>query len=287
MQTLNMQFFFSVTLLLAVVYGEYEPDWDSLKTTWNINPFAGFYKVPLTDQDAKSQGWEKLMSCNDDTSPGYVWWKDGDLSSMPIYNAHGYISGIVLGMNDPGESAKNREPFTQYTMPNGTIFYGVQGNFRDTEQICDVTNPVSNGWAKGGSMGDRLTIVNGDAPGKDLDAPLLEDQSALSALGFRRGACFWAMGAHYWRYDTVDQDCNTMYPVFLLYTKGKLNAWGIALAHDDRPNLKSKRWEHPGGKVLYGFFAKDQTPKCLPNQGTLSTQHVFMTNPAKNTCPLW
>ena len=109
-----------------------------------------------------------------------------------------------------------------------------------------------------------------------------QNDTALNATMWEKGACFWQMGYHYWRYMSIDMDCNDTYPIFLLYNGGKLNAWGIALAHHDRPYLSSYRWEHPGGSELDYFFQSGQIPTCLPNDGTLSTQHIFLTNAAYN-----
>ena len=87
----------------------------------------------MTETAAVNKKWEKLFSCGDSGSPGNVYWLEGDLSSMPIYNADGYISGIILGMLDPGvtsETINKINPYTQYTMSNGTKFWGIQAYFR-------------------------------------------------------------------------------------------------------------------------------------------------------------
>lgn len=145
---------------------------------------------------------------------------------------------------------------------------------RDPDQIC------TKGAAKNGEVGDRLWFNNGDGEGIYYKAPLTQNNTILNETGWSQGACFWQMGTHYWRYISLDMNCNNVYAIFLLYNGGKLNAWGIALAHDDRPYLTSYRWEHPSGDELDYFFQKGQIPKCLPNQGVLSTQHIFLTNPA-------
>ena len=92
------------------------------------------------------------------------------------------------------------------------------------------------------------------------------------------------MGKHYWRWISSDMNCNNTYPIFILYTRSKLNAWGIAMAHSDRPYLTSDRWEHPGGTELEYFFQSDTFPQCLLDAGTLSTQHIYMTNPIWDNC---
>mmetsp|Transcript_23908 Transcript_23908/g.37949 ORF Transcript_23908/g.37949 Transcript_23908/m.37949 type:complete len:279 (-) Transcript_23908:28-864(-) len=255
--------------------------WDRLQTTWNIDVFAGFYHVPLTMTAAESKGWKQLLKCGETGSPGNVYYLGDDLSSMPIYNADGKIAGIILGMLNPGASEEtDASAFTQYKMQNGTQFWGVQGTFRDPSTICTAN---SSGNIE---VGDRLWFPNGDSNGKIYGAPLRENSTALSADGWVKGGCFPVMGWHYWRYLKVDMDCNDIYAIFLLYNGDKLNAWGIALTHDDRPNLTSYRWEHPGGAELKPFFQSGDEPTCLPNQGTLTTQHIFLTNPIWDECPL-
>ena len=80
--------------------------------------------------------------------------------------------------------------------------------------------------------------------------------------------------------------CFVLFDFFVNLTDngGKLNAWGIALAHSDRPYLNSYRWEHPGGSELGLFFQSGTMPSCLPNMGTLSTQHIYLESAMKDFC---
>mmetsp|Transcript_36082 Transcript_36082/g.57965 ORF Transcript_36082/g.57965 Transcript_36082/m.57965 type:complete len:279 (-) Transcript_36082:97-933(-) len=272
-----------VATILGVAYSQTvgNTGWNMLETTWNLNVFDGFYPVPLTVSAAQSKGWQRLLKCGDTGSPGNVYTLGGDLSSMPIYNADGNIAGIILGMVNPGASEEtSASPFVEYTMENGTTFWGVQGTFRDPSTICTA------GTSGNVQVGDRLWFPNGNGRGKTYAVPLTRNESALAADGWVLGACFPQMGYHYWRYMTVNMNCNDTYAIFLLYNGGKLNAWGIALGHDDRPTLTSYRWEHPSGSEIQYFFAPNGMPACLPKQGVLTTQHIFMTNPAFDNCPL-
>eukprot|EP01084_Bolivina_argentea_P073680 133683_1 len=254
--------------------------WTMLETTWNINAFAGFYPVPLTESEAKNKKWVPMMKCGDSTSPGNLYSDAGDLSAMPFYNADGQISGLILGMLNPGASSEtSSQPFVQYHLKNGTKFWGIQANFRNPSTTCES--------GKGGNekIGDRLWFAQ-RSQSSFYKAPLNQSKEALESNGWVYGACFWQMGYHWWRYITVNENCNDMYPIFLLYNNNKLNAWGIAMAHEDRPKLTSFRWEHPGGSELNNFFQPGTIPACLPKQGTLSTMHIFMTNPAYDLCPI-
>ncbi|KAJ7379990.1 hypothetical protein OS493_012752 [Desmophyllum pertusum] len=48
-------------------------------------------------------------------------------------------------------------------------------------------------------------------------------------------------------------------------------------------NLKSPSWEHPLLQYLQYFFK--EVPKCLASQKAISTQHIYLTDPTKLTCP--
>ena len=53
-------------------------------------------------------------------------------------------------------------------------------------------------------------------------------------------------GKHYWYDVKEDMDCETFFPVFLLYNGGKLNGFGWAMMED----LPSDHYEHPGVNVI-------------------------------------
>jgi len=250
--------------------------WTELATTWSLAPFQGFYPVPTTLDAAQSQNWDEMLTCSDDSRVGYLYADKEDLSSMPFYNSNGQLYGIMLGMTNPGETSEI-PPFNSYTLQNGTTFWAVQAYFRDPSLVCSSSEVSTNE-----TIGDRLWFRTGN--NSFYEVPLLENTTALDSDGWVMGACFVGMGMHYWRYVDVNMNCNNTYPIFLLYNQQKLNAWGIAMAHDDRPYLTSYRWEHPGGQSLQCFFQKGDMPACLPKQGTLSTQHVFMTNPFWDLC---
>ena len=99
--------------------------------TWNLDAFDGFYSVPITEANAIKDKWVPMMNCSTSGSPGRVYSDAGDLSSMPFYNVDGYIAGIILGMLDPGASSETYDmPFVKYKLPNGTVFWGIEANFR-------------------------------------------------------------------------------------------------------------------------------------------------------------
>ena len=74
------------------------PEWDNLKVTWGINPFSSdnFVGMPLTEADAKAQGWTKEKGCGEVNGNRYMFM--GDTAVMLIYNAHGNISGLATAL---------------------------------------------------------------------------------------------------------------------------------------------------------------------------------------------
>ena len=60
---------------------------------------------------------------------------------------------------------------------------------------------------------------------------------------------YWLLifvGHHYWYNLTSDTSCDDIWPMFLLYNKGELNAFGWAF----QELYDSPRYEHPTSKIL-------------------------------------
>jgi len=244
--------------------------------------FPSFIDAPMTESTALSQGWSAIMECGDDDAPGNVYAYEGDLAAMPFYNADGNIAGIILGMEDPGALVQG-PPYTPYTTPNGSTFWGIEANFRDPATIC------TEGSTGDVAYGDRLWFANGSHSDYSK-TPLTQDVAELDQEGWVLGACKaypFQMGTHWWRYSSNTTNCNESYPIFLLYDDDdRLHAWGVAMGNSDRPALtESLRWEHPPGDSLTSFFAPGGAPVCLVKQSeAYNSQHVYMTNNSATTC---
>lgn len=118
----------------------------------------------------------------------------------------------------------------------------------------------------------------------EMNIPL--DESSLSD-SWTRGKCFVTMGVHYWgdvdgvKVDAATSNANLM-PLFLLYNRGQLNAFGWAF----NAQLSSNRYEHPTSSVFGLFF--DSVPKFLTDStqsGGVSTMHIYLdSTPAFDWC---
>ncbi|RUS79208.1 hypothetical protein EGW08_013037 [Elysia chlorotica] len=95
-----------------------------------------------------------------------------------------------------------------------------------------------------------------------------------------QGKCFPKMGKHYWYNISKDMNCDSFYPVFLMYNNGELTGFGWAFVN---ANLSSLNYEHPDKAVFPLFF--EEVPECLSRETMFSTMHVYLTdNPYGLSC---
>ncbi|CAF4459412.1 unnamed protein product [Rotaria sp. Silwood2] len=92
------------------------------------------------------------------------------------------------------------------------------------------------------------------------------------------------MGVHYWYDNRLDKECDEIFPIFLMYNKGKLAGFGWVLAGKYE---YTKRTE----PVPYGAVAKFMriVPTCLEkffvDLGGFTAMHLyFNTAPSNLLC---
>jgi len=144
--------------------------------------------------------------------------------------------------------------------------------FVDPKNICN-----SRVVKRFQGTGDRLVLQNGSNQTDLIYFPLSEKDVRKPWID---GRCFYTMGKHYWYNISSDMDCDYFFPVFLMYNKGVLNAFGP----DISAPIASPRWEHPSGSELDWFFNEDTVPQCLFNRSDLSTIHIYLTSAYWDFC---
>jgi hypothetical protein len=266
----------SAALLAIMANAQVDPtvstslSWNQIRVQWPT-----WYTIPKTSVEAEDDGWVQIQSCKDAGSPGYVYIKDNDISAAPIYDEAGSFAGLAVGWTKSHPAYTGF--FTQVTLANQTFFRLLSFN-RDPSTICKVNrSPVKN------VVGDRLWIQS--APGKYVKAPLeVGNESALTKAGFFKGRCLPTMGVHWWSYSGDSRiPCSKFFPVFLLYNKGKLNAWGLAPG-ENLEYQSSKYFEHPSQSALKALFQSDAFPQCILAQPEISSMHIYYTQPQFNLC---
>ncbi|GFR79248.1 hypothetical protein ElyMa_005868900 [Elysia marginata] len=261
-------------------FGNSEPEWDDLRVTWGPNVLTKYKPQPRTQQDAVNHGFRLVGSTTCDGTGvynGFAYVKDNDYSVTLLYDKNGYIAGIQHGITKEqaekaGYPSKKLQPPFVYT--DGRLV--LTAYFTDPSKICTEGRTQAQFNTEG--TGTNLWIQTGNTPSQVTLIP--RQQSALSTTKWVDGKCFITMGEHYWYNIKPDMDCDTFFPVFLLYNGGKLNAFGWAFLAD----LESPNYEHPSISVLGAFI--QQVPTCISKiTHPISTMHIYLTStPLLDAC---
>ncbi|KAH9524944.1 hypothetical protein Btru_028322 [Bulinus truncatus] len=251
--------------------------WDNLKVTWGPNPLNHNYfaSLPRTVDEAHSAGFKKISDCSTHGQwRGQRFVKDDDFSLILLYDVIGFIAGIQTSVPiEAGRSYPNSS-ITPPFVKDGNRWV-ISAYFVPPSIICTKGRTQADFDTNG--TGTNLYIQNGTVPENSFIVP--HKEVGLAGSKWVEGHCFFAMGKHYWYNLRTDTDCNKMFPVFLLYNKGELVAFGWALL----TTLNSPRYEHPTPGT-YGLFIKE-VPTCLNTAGVLTTMHIYLTsNVAQDLC---
>lgn len=240
------------------------PEWDKLSVTW-----LKWEELPLTVRDAVDKGWTLQEKCQDNAYyRGNRYVRDGNITVMLLFDENNKIAGIQTGIAKSAFGAKKGLPWKE---ENGN--YIITAYFKDPSLIC------SHRPSQAKYIGDRLLIQKSSTPYEFIHVPLLED--GLFESAWTEGECFWSMGKLYW-YDLSNvADCDSVFPVFLMFTNGVLNGFGWVLPF----KVDNPRFVHPTKESFPYLFKNATVPDCFRNTGYLSLMHVYLdSNPFFNIC---
>lgn len=239
------------------------PKWDALSVTW-----LKWEELPLTVNDAVDKGWSLQDKCRDSAYfHGNRYVRDENTTLMLLFDENDNIAGMQTEITKSSVKPKA----LPWREENDT--YVITAYFKDPSLICSKKHSHAR------YIGDRLLIQNSSKSGGLVQVPLLED--GLLETVWTEGECFWSMGKLYW-YDLLNvSDCNSLFPVFLMYTNGVLNGFGWVLPH----NLDNSRFVHPTN-ISYPYLFKNGTvPPCFWTADRLSLMHVYLdSSPFLNIC---
>ncbi|CAG2202124.1 unnamed protein product [Mytilus edulis] len=218
--------------------------------TWGINPLSStsFVAMPLTENDAKSQGFQKISDCGDSSGlHGIRYVKDNDMNLILIYDVQGHIAGISAAVPTNMANGWPHAFLKGHPFIKSGNHHHISAYFVDPAIICASGRTTALYHQQG--VGTDLYIQNGTDPIADsIKIPHL--QSGITSTHWTKGKCFPTMGLHYWYNIRKDMSCDEFYPSFLLYNGGKLNAFGWAFIAD----LTSSRLEHPPQSAISFHF---------------------------------
>jgi charged multivesicular body protein 7 len=124
----------------------------------------------------------------------------------------------------------------------GIDVYILTAYFVDPKTICQSNRDIKT--FKQGDIGTGLWLQNGTDPIRDSFSSPME-QSDVNKTKWVQGSCFpsmgkrfsleehkfkikFCLGVHHWYDNRLDSDCDTYFPAFLMYNKGKLTGFGWA-----------------------------------------------------------
>jgi hypothetical protein len=224
--------------------------------------------------------------CSDGALGNRFYKPDEDRAVMLYFNEDEKVAGMAVSVSTmhsyhPWMMEYNGGPIRNVTL-GGKSYFSIAVFFREPSSIC---TKVTSGAASNDiyPIGTGLWLRSGKG------FQMIGDYNVKGDPGgsWVKGRCFPSMGIHYWYNITSETAQEDLFPVFLLYNGGFLNAFGFlipTLPMEDGGN----RFEHPGGAdtVLFLPDNKKVQPKSIvESTHKLSTVHVAFQNPIQeNFC---
>ncbi|KAL3841578.1 hypothetical protein ACJMK2_019699 [Sinanodonta woodiana] len=257
--------------------------------------YGYWYELPPFQSIAFMEGYHRLNDvCKTDLYHGFLFSKDDNMKTMPIYDLNGNLAGIqsTIPGNMKGFNSLNQStdlppldimPPVLRGMRNskGILSYSVIAYFKHPKLIC---SPIATA---GVSPGKALYIQMGsDLENDFLQIPL--ESKNLSPI-WKKGPCLPLMGVHYFMNLDPQLPCEKLYPVFLMYDmEGHLGAFGWVFQgrpHNFYSNDGLGHWFHLT-PITYPFiFDTSMLPSCMMNSKfQVFGIHVFLRDHRELVC---
>jgi len=244
--------------------------------------YTRYYPMPLTAQNALSNGWvQNTSSCDPNLGIRYTQQVGGVLESTPLtlfYTPAGQLAGIGATIyGDVFNNLVNLGYLQPLGMQQGYEAYFISVTFRNSSGVC--STQMSNE-----EVGDTL-IVNANSIAVQLPPTEAEAQSAL----WTKGACFSTMGYHYF-YDLhsapeMSWVGANLLPIVLMYFNGTFNAFFFASGIEQQSLTNTNEWDPI---PLPDFLMCENwcSSACTFNDTSVwSTMHIYTNNYSTVTCP--
>ncbi|KAK3593937.1 hypothetical protein CHS0354_011546 [Potamilus streckersoni] len=257
--------------------------------------YGYWYELPPYQSTAFKEGYRRINDvCKTALHNGFLFEKDGNTKTMPIYDFNGNLAGIQSSIpgNMKGFNSLNQSidlppleimpPLLKGTRDHkGMIYYIITAYFKHPKLIC---SPIATADV---SPGKGLYIQTGfDLENDFLRIPL--ESKFLSSM-WKKGPCLPLMGVHYFMNLDYDLPCEKLYPVFLTYDiEGKLGAFGWVFQgrpHNFYSNDGLGHWFHLT-PITYPFiFDTSMLPSCMMNSKfQVFGIHVFLRDHKEMVC---
>jgi len=255
-----------------------QPEWDRLSFKWRV-----WNDHPLDSDTAISKGYSITSSCQSDTYfEGNRFTLNGnDFSTSPIYNYDGLLVGVQSAVKNP---IRNGDP--PYVL-DGSL-YTLTVYFVDPATVCHKQqNP---NYDNANLLWDRVWLLNGKqskkarmGPSAYVSFPINETDA--DSNGWVKGNCLPTMGSHYTFNSSKTQDCDTLFPMFIMYNSGVLTTFAFYTL--DSPEDDSNNWETPGIKGFAQTYYESSLPTCISqirSDAATRIMHTYLSSPWLDLC---
>ncbi|CAG5115670.1 unnamed protein product [Candidula unifasciata] len=258
-----------IVLILTAYFANCVLDikWDGLRVQWNQNVTNPnyFVKFSRTEHQAVIRGFTKIGDC-DLTAKwrGRRYIQDSDYTVILLFDIKGYIAGIqtAIPTTSTYPPLKLKPPFIDEGGRSVLTAY-----FTDPSKIC-TTGRTADEFAIEGT-GSTLYIQDNIYPEASTRMPSSVDEARRTAP-WTISKCLNYMGLHYYHNITSELECDSLFPVGLLYHKGEL----LGFAWLFMQYLPLKRYETVA-KRFYPYVLT-QVPKCFDEYDYFTSQHVYL-----------
>merc|ERR1711872_188210 len=236
--------------------------WDKLSISLP-GYFSGTQDLPMTEREAIRKGWkitDKKKCDEHQIFRGNRYRYKENYGNLLIFDSNGRIAGMQAAIPTSVPMVEKRK----YMMPVENGRYHLTAYFVDPKTICSAPERGDR------DIGDRLLIQTGKTWETTTEVPMDQDKAAQNL--WVKGKCIPQFGTYHWYNVSRDMDCEMMYPVFALYSKGKLNAFGWSL----KGYFNDEKFDHPSSDLAWMAFDSKTFPECIRKSKTQgSTQHVY------------
>ena len=251
-----------------------------------IRTFAHGTPLPLTVQDALTQGWVAKTACQEHLGTLYAHDAESPSKDHPLglfFTASGSLAGAqvtVYGENDEvGNAAPDTLVQKGFWVMDGDAAdkkWHMDVSFRSSSEMCGETSSSE-------PLGDRLVINQGTL---DFSIPLVAGDAR--AASWTEGSCINSMGQHH-SFDLnsapdTSWDSSALVPVVAMYNPpfdpaGTLNAFffttPVAQPGSSLWNIASGKadWEVPA--LTPSLMCKNWCDEDCTWKSSWSTMHLF------------
>ncbi|KAL4225669.1 hypothetical protein ACF0H5_016358 [Mactra antiquata] len=281
-----------ILVINAVIIGclsrqRHSDSWEHITFRYGV-----WKKLPYYDKDAFKEGYVRVNDvCRSEYYHGFLFMKDNNTKTMPIYDMDGELMGIQTSIpgNMKGFNSQNQTidlPPVEIMPPvlkgqidkNGIQYYTVTAYFKHPSLLCQPY--VSDGVRDGKGL---YIQMGNDPKAHHLHIPLKSKHLATKV--WMKGHCAPLMGTHYFMGLSPSMLCEKLYPLFLTYDmEGNLGAFGWVF--QGRPNNFQSDEIFRLYPLTYPFlFNTSMLPPCMfHDKFQLFGVHIYLQDNKNLLC---